>query len=206
MRLALIGAGGHAKEVYHSIVRQDAHHQLSGFYVEPQYVTEGASLYGLPIRSIEELDRENQILHIAVGNIEFRARLYANLKEMGFDFATIIDPTSVVGEDNVIQEGTFIAPGSIVTADSKIGRCCIINTGAIVSHECDIEDFCNISPGSVLCGNVRVGERSLIGAGSTVREKTWIRDNVVLGMGSVVTKNILDPGTYIINSNSIKKI
>lgn len=206
MKLAIIGAGGHAKEVYQSLIRQgEGKHRSAGFYVEPEYVTEGAVLCGLPIKSVEELDSETHLIHIAVGNIDFRARLYSNMKEFGFNFATIIDPLSTIA-DSDIQEGSYIAPGAILTADVKIGKCCIVNTGAIVSHECVIEDFCNISPGAVLCGNVRVGERSLIGAGSMIREKTWIRDNVVLGMGSVVTKNILDPGTYIINTNSIKKI
>lgn len=208
MKLAIIGAGGHAKEVYHSIKRRGDSQplELAGFFVEPEYVTEGASMYDLPIRSVEELDTETHWIHIAVGNIDFRARLYANMKEFGFNFANIIDPTAIVSEDSDIQEGSYVAPRATLTADVRIGKCCVVNTGAIVSHECVIEDFCNISPGAVLCGNVRVGERSLIGAGSVIREKTWIRDNVVLGMGSVVTKNILDPGTYIINSNSIKKI
>lgn len=207
MKLAIIGAGGHAKEVYHSIMRQGDSQplELAGFFVEPEYVTEGSKLYDLPIKSVEELDTELHWIHIAVGNIDFRARLFANMKEFGFNFATIIDPQSTIGNSD-IQEGSYIAPGAILTADVKIGKCCIVNTGAIVSHECVVEDFCNISPGAVLCGNVRIGERSLIGAGSLIREKTWIRDNVTLGMGSVVTKNILDPGTYIIHDSVTKKL
>jgi sugar O-acyltransferase (sialic acid O-acetyltransferase NeuD family) len=213
MKLAIIGAGGHAKEVYHSVMRQRNLQpqifpdlELDGFYVEPEYVTEGSTLYDLPIRSIEELDSKTHWVHIAVGNIDFRARLFANMREFGFNFATIIDPTCVIGEDSDIQQGSYIAPGAIITADVKIGKCSIINTGAVVSHECVIEDFCNISPGAVICGNVRIGEKSLIGAGSLIREKTWIRDNVTLGMGSVVTKNILDPGTYIIHDSVTKKL
>jgi sugar O-acyltransferase (sialic acid O-acetyltransferase NeuD family) len=205
MKLAIIGAGGHAKEVFNS-AKKIPEIEIAGFYIEPQYLPEGpTTLYGMPIKSVEELDTDEHIIHIAVGDIEFRTRMYESFKSFGFSFMTIVDPRSIV-YDYAMGEGTYIAPGATLTADIKIGKCVIINTGAIIAHDCVIEDFCNISPGAVLCGNVRVGEKTLIGAGSIIREKTWIRDNVVLGMGSIVTKNILDQGTYIIQGNSTKKI
>jgi sugar O-acyltransferase (sialic acid O-acetyltransferase NeuD family) len=206
MKIAIIGAGGHAKEVYQSIRAQDAVDTLAGFYVEPEFVVEGATLYDLPIKSIEELDTDRHVIHIAVGNIEFRARMFESLKEFGFHFANIIDPRSNVSGPIINGTGIYIAQGAQVTADVKIGNAVIINTGAIIAHDCELLDFCNISPGSILCGNVRIGEKTLIGAGSIIREKIWIRDNVILGMGSVVTKNILDPGTYIIHENTTKKL
>jgi sugar O-acyltransferase (sialic acid O-acetyltransferase NeuD family) len=206
MKLAIVGAGGHAKEVFNSAKRQNPDLEVDGFFVEPQYLPEDpTTLYGIPIKSILDLDIDIHAIHIAVGDIEFRAKVYESFKGFGFSFVTIVDPRALV-HDYVIGEGTFIAPGAILTADVKIGKCVIINTGAIVSHDCDIEDFCNISPGSVLCGNVRIGEKTFIGAGSIIREKIWIRDNVVLGMGSIVTKNLLDRGTYIIQGNSTKKL
>ena len=210
MKLAIIGAGGHAKEVYNSAKRQNIAMsqglEIAGFFIEPQYLpAEPTTLYGVPIRSVEELDSDTHVSHIAVGDIEFRARMYESFKSFGFSFATIIDPSAILN-DYVIEEGVFIAPGAMLTANIRIGKCTIINTGAIVSHDCVIEDFCNISPGSVLCGNVRIGEMSMIGAGSLIKEKIWIRDNVILGMGSVVTKNILDRGTYIIHDSVTKKL
>ena len=207
MRIAIIGAGGHAKEIYQSILAQDALDMIDGFYVEPEYVIEDATLYDLPIKSIEALDTDKHMIHIAVGDTEFRIRMYQSLKDFGFHFTTVIDPRANVPKlIDHIGEGSYIAPGATLTADVKIGNCVIINTGAIISHDCEIQDFCTISPGAVLCGNVRVGEQSYIGAGSIIREKVWIRDRVILGMGSIVTKNILDPGTYIIQGNSTKKL
>lgn len=208
MKLAIIGAGGHAKEVYHSILEQGQESLIDGFYVEPQYLSEGSStLYDIPIKSIEKLDTDMHLIHIAVGEPEFRARMYQSFKSFGFNFATVIDPRASVPKMlGPIGEGSYVAPNSTITSDVKIGNCVIINTGAIVSHDCEIQDFCTISPGAILCGNVRIGERSFIGAGSMIREKIWIRDRVLLGMGSVVIKNILDPGTYIIRDNTTKKL
>jgi sugar O-acyltransferase (sialic acid O-acetyltransferase NeuD family) len=207
MKLAIIGAGGHAKEVYHSVLEQNAEIEIDGFFVEPQYLGEDpGTLYGIPIKSVEMLDTDVHVLHLAIGNSELRARMYRSFKDFGFHFATIVDPRSNTSKNLNLGEGCFVAPGSTITADVRIGNCVIINTGAIISHDCEIQDFCTISPGSILCGNVRVGESSYIGAGSIIREKIWIRDHVVLGMGSVVIKNILDPGTYIIHDNTTKKL
>lgn len=210
MKTAIIGAGGHAREVFHAISQQgvSAMASVDGFYVEPEFLGKVEFLYGLPVRSIEELDTEVHALHLAIGDPELRQRMYESFKSFGFSFVTVIDPRANVPKLMNVEmgEGTYIAPGSTITSEAKIGKCVIINTGAIVSHDCEIQDFCTISPGVVLCGNVRIGERSYIGAGSIIREKIWIRDRVTLGMGSVVIKNILDPGTYVIHDNTTKKL
>jgi sugar O-acyltransferase (sialic acid O-acetyltransferase NeuD family) len=210
MKIAIIGAGGHAREVYHSILQQGEESNIDGFFVEPQYLSGlQETLYGIPIKSVESLDTDFHAIHIAIGDPELRARMYQNFKDFGFSFLTVIDPRANLPKNlqyTLIDEGTYIAPGSTITSDAKIGKCVIINTGATVSHDCEIQDFCTISPGAILCGNVRIGERSYIGAGSMIREKIWIRDRVFLGMGSVVIKNVLDPGTYIIHENTTKKL
>jgi sugar O-acyltransferase (sialic acid O-acetyltransferase NeuD family) len=207
MKIAIIGAGGHAKEVYHSILQQQREDEIAGFYVEPQYLTSDiSSFYNIPIKSIEDLDTEKHKIHIAIGDSELRARMYQAFKEFGFKFETIIDPRANMPKNFILGEGSYVAPGSTITSDAKIGNCVIINTGSIISHDCEIHDFCTISPGAILCGDVRIGERSNIGAGCVIREKTWIRDRVILAMGSVVIKNILDPGTYIIQGNSTKRL
>jgi len=206
MKLAIIGAGGLAKEVYQSILAQGSVDNIAGFYVESEYLVEGKTLYNLPIQSIKKLDIDKHIIHIAVGDIEFRSRIFKSFKELGFNFANIIDPKSNISNAIFNGTGIYIGSGAQVMADVKIGNSVIINTGAIISHDCELLDFCNISPGCVLCGNVKIGEKTFVGAGSIIREKIIIKDNIVLGMGSVVTKNVLDHGTYIIQGNSTKKL
>lgn len=207
LEIAIIGAGGHAKEVYGSILEQGRESLIDGFYVEPQYLDENKTLFNIPIKSIEGLNVNKHSIHIAVGDPEFRARIYRSFKNLSFTFETVIDPRANTSKLlGVIGEGSYLAPNSTITAEAKIGNCVIINTGAVVSHDCEIQDFCTISPGVILCGTVKIGERSFIGAGSVVREETQIGDRVILGMGSVVIKNILDAGTYIIHGGINRKL
>lgn len=208
MKIAIVGAGGHAKEVYHSILEKGQESLIDGFYVDPKYLREGIStLYDIPIKCIEELDIHKHLIHIAVGETEFRAKAYQSFKSLGFNFVTVIDPRAIVPKTlGSIGEGSYLAPNSTITTDVKIGKCVIINTGAIISHDCEINDFSTISPGAIICGNVIIGERTFIGAGSVIREKLWICEGVLLGMGSVVIRSILEPGTYIIHDKTIKKL
>jgi sugar O-acyltransferase (sialic acid O-acetyltransferase NeuD family) len=83
----------------------------------------------------------------------------------------------------------FIA-GTIVNADTRIGRGVILNTACSIDHDCIIECFSHISPGARLAGGVKVGRRSWIGIGAVVREGIHIGDDVIVGAGSVVVKDI----------------
>jgi sugar O-acyltransferase (sialic acid O-acetyltransferase NeuD family) len=189
MKTAIIGSGGHAKEVFQSILAQKAVDTLDGFFVEPEFLNKGATLYGKPIKSLEELDSDLHLIHIAIGNINLRARMFKNLNELGFHFVNIIDPRSNIS-NSILGEGVYIAPGSQITADVRIGNGVIINTGAIVSHDCEIQDFCNVSPGAVLCGNVNVGERTYISANVVIIQGIKIGNDVIIGAGSVIINNI----------------
>ncbi len=205
MKLAIVGCGGHAKEVYNSLKKLKI--EIDGFYIESQYFSSSnTSLYNLPIKILENLDSNKHLIHIAVGDIEFRDRIYTHFKKHNFTFSTIIDPDATISDLSEVDEGSYIAPGSILTANIKIGKCVIVNTGSVISHDCTIDDFCNIAPRAVLCGNVKIGKKTIIGAGALIKEKSRIGNNVFVGMGTVVTKNILDSGTYILNDLKIRKL
>jgi len=206
MKLAIIGAGGHAKEVYQSLIASKTADSLAGFFVDNFYLNHESTLYDLPIKSIDHLDKNKHVIHIALGNIELRSKLFKKFQRNGFKFQNIIDPRSTLSSKIKEGIGVYIAQGAQVTVDVEIGNAVIINTGVIVSHDCTILEFCNISPGSILCGNVKIGEKTFIGAGSIIREEIVIANNVVIGLGSKVFKNILYSGTYIFDSISMKKI
>lgn len=208
MKVAIVGAGGHAKEVYHTLLQLNREEEIAGFYVDKQYIKAHPSrLYNIPINDIDELDIENHRIHIAIGDLYNREKMYKNFKELGFKFETIIHPSATIPKSFFyLGEGVYIASGTRVTTEVRIGNCVIINTGAIISHDCVIEDFCTISPGAILCGDVKIGEKSHIGAGCVIREKISICEKVVLAMGSVVIRNILEPGTHVVNNNFTKRL
>lgn len=206
MKLAIIGAGGHAREVFMSFRNSkfSKEIQLDGFFIENPNKSE--TLFDFLVKDISLLDPSYHLIHIAVGDISFRKKYYEKLKKLNFTFLTIIDSTSNICKSVVIGEGSYISPSTTINVECKIGICTIINSGTIISHNGIIGDFCNLSPGVISCGQVMIGDNCYIGAGVILREKIIIGDLIFIGMGSIVTSNINIPGRYIIRGNLIKKL
>ena len=193
-KLLLIGGGGHCHSVLDSALS-------IRIYSEIGIIDNTDSTY-LGIRVIGT-DDDIPILikngwtdaFISVGSIgdtRIRRRLYDMVKCYGMSVPTIIDPSAVVGNDVVIQEGVFVGKRAVINAGCYVGTCSIINTGSIIEHDCLIGDFSHISPGTTLCGQVKVGHESHVGAGSVVKQLVEIGDKVLIGAGSTVLKNIPD--------------
>jgi sugar O-acyltransferase (sialic acid O-acetyltransferase NeuD family) len=206
MKLAIVGAGGHAKEVFSSLTKTPNFdfENFAGFFVDvDNYMLQ---LFGHPVLNINLLNPKEHKVHIAVGDINFRIKISKELQKKGFEFVSIVDPSSIIASNVLIGDGTFIAPSATINIDSKIGFCTIINTGSIVSHDANISDYINISPGVILCGSVSIGSGSYIGAGTIIREKVKVESNVTIGMGSVVSSDVENEGTYIIKGSNIRRL
>jgi len=185
--IILVGYGGHAKSVADSIKRQNIY-KIVGYTdikdncVEYDYLGTDDILQKLFDSGIK-----NAVLCIGyLGKSTVREQLYHKMKGIGFDFPIIIDPSAVVSEDSIINEGTFVGKNSIVNAGAKIGKGCIVNTGAIVEHDCVVNDFSHIAVGTVLCGQVTIGRACLIGANATIIQSLSITDNTIIPAGTVV--------------------
>ena len=109
---------------------------------------------------------------------------YNHLKEKGFEFPIIIDPSAIVADTARIEEGTFIGKGVIINAEAKVGKLVILNTRCLVEHECLICDYSHIAVGAVLCGQVEIGEAAFVGANATVIQciKVGARKLIPAGM------------------------
>jgi sugar O-acyltransferase (sialic acid O-acetyltransferase NeuD family) len=200
-RVLIIGAGGHGKELcsYIHDIAMKAPTDLLGFIDDNKKAKTAWSSSVVMgdfawLAEYLRLEIGISIGYItAVGNNLLRQEFIRKLDGIGapnFSAWSLCHPASTIGQDVTIGEGSCLAPGSIVTAHSGIGRHSIVNVNASVSHDCDIGDFSNINPGAVICGNVRIGLGCYIGAGATVIDKISIGEWTVVGAGAVVTKDL----------------
>lgn len=143
---------------------------------------------------LKKQDRTDLGFLVAIGNPHgrVRLRLHEALKREGLQPITIIHPTAWVDKNVEIGEGSQILAGSIVLAETVIGKQCIINTKASVDHENRINDGAEIAPGATLCGLVKVGMNAWICAGSTILPRIEIGDDAIVAAGAVVTENVPD--------------
>ena len=188
MKLAFLGAGGHARSVYDIVKKKN----VLFFDKEKKNIKINNKIFKVvnDLELIKKYKKKKIKVLITIGNNEIRKKYYNILKKNNFSFPTLIHPKSYSSIGSKIGEGSVVLQGCIINTDSVIGKNCIINTGASIDHDCAIKDHTHICPGVVIAGNVKIGRNCWIGLGVKIIENCIIGDNVFVAAGSVVTKNI----------------
>lgn len=183
MKRALVGCGGHAKEVA-------AH--IGGdlvFFVDDEYLRDKT-------RPLRDFDPTIYEVMVAVADPVSRAHLVSRLPKDTAYF-TFVHPAALLLGDIEIGAGSFIGAYSVLTTGIKIGNHAILNRGNHVGHDCVLGDYCSLMPGAVISGNCRLGNRTYLGTNAAVRERTSVTDDVTIGMGAAVVSDIVNPGVYV---------
>ncbi len=210
--IILIGYGGHARSVA-DCIKRNRRFRIAGYTEwEPQdceypYLGTDDELGKIYQRGIL-----NAVICIGyLGKGKIREKLYRTLKKIGYRFPVICDPSAIISDTAVLEEGSFVGKGAVVNSGARIGRECIVNTMALVEHDCVVKDFAHIAVGVVLCGGVLVGEGAFVGAGATVIQGLSIPDRGIVPAGMTVRKgNIMDGlvkkrgGGVLINPSFLK--
>lgn len=191
-KLALLGAGGHARVIADMAL-------ISGwssvsFFDEawPEKSRNGAwDVTGNISMLIENISNFDGVV-VAIGDCDTRSKMQQQLVKAKAPLATIIHPGACVSPRANLGIGTVVMANAVINAFASFGDGCVVNSGAIVEHDCSIGEFVHIAPGATLLGTVTVGNHTWIGAGSTVRQGETIGKNVMVGAGSVVVKPVPD--------------
>ncbi len=203
IKVALWGAGGHAKVVYSTA--------LSAGFIVSHVFDEDPKKTGLPFMNThvlscnEHLSTEETNYVIAIGDNRTRQKTWGSMKSHMQPISLIhstayIDPTAQIGLGTVICAGTVIQPHTV------IGNHVIINTGATVDHDCLIEDFVHIGPGTHLSGGVTLKEGVFLGIGTQVIPNQTIGYWTTVGAGSTVIHTLPDGVTAFGSPATVKKM
>ncbi len=195
-RIAVIGAGGHAKELTETLKATGIQPHSITYYVDSEFL--GDSNHQLIPHDINELlvDDGNTEVYLAVGSGALRESCFKRLGEEA-SYPTLIHPSAIIGHDCHFGKGTQVQQFSTVTANVQIGNFAQLNIQVGISHDCRIGDYFTASPRVNLSGNVTVGNHVFIGTAAIILPGLTICDHVIIGAGAVVTKDITEPGTYV---------
>ena len=184
MKKALIGYGGHAREVMAQMGVK-----LTCF-VDDEYVVEGT-------QPLSKFNPKKYALMVAVADAKDRFDIVQRLPKETKYFTWIHPTALIMGNDIEIGEGSFIGAYSILTSNIKLGKHTILNRGNHVGHDCEIGDYFSAMPGAIVSGNVTIYDIVYMGNNSSIREKLSIHSLSTIGMNSSVVKHIKEPGTYV---------
>ncbi len=148
---------------------------------------------GLPVHWVEDIAplRDTHAV-ICCLSTTHRDDYVQRIRQMGFQFATLIHPTATVSKKSTVAEGTSLNIGCIVAGFTSIGRYVQVNRGVTIGHHTAIEDYSTIQPGVNIAGNCHIGPQTYIGIGATIVDGIKVGAHSVIGAGSVVTKDVPD--------------
>lgn len=193
MKIAIIGAGGSGRELFHQLL--DNKHSVDD-------ITIFDDKDGFP--KIKEIDFNNYLVIVAIGNPLIRRKIVESLPT-NTKFFTFIHKSVQIHDKNIkIGEGSIIFAGVILTTNITIGKHAYLNLNTTISHDCVIGDYLTTTPSVNIAGNCVIGDNVYIGMHSSIREKIIICDDVTIGLNSGVVKNITEHGVYV--GTPLKKI
>jgi sugar O-acyltransferase (sialic acid O-acetyltransferase NeuD family) len=190
--VAIIGSGGHAKQIYDSIKGTK---KIAGLIVHSisEESFDDLSIIGT-IDDLEKL-RSRKLKRIIIGfgsldNPKKRQILSNKLDSMGFRLESVIHKSAIIESSATIEDGAQIFAGAIIGSRAKIEKNAIVNSGAVVSHDSHIKTNAHITPGAILAGSVEIGENSIIGMGSTIYIGVKVGSNLVVNNGTHISKDL----------------
>ncbi len=186
----ILGASAMARETLNIYKDLGRFKEIDGF-IEENCKKEDLKIHGKNVMDASVIDilAKDSIFIGAMGSPK-RKRWIEEIERKGFNFDTVIHPSTIVGDSVNISKGCIVCPGGILTCDIKIGRHSIINIGSTINHDCIIGEFVTIGPGTNIAGNVIIGDECWISIGVKIINDVSIGKGSFIGAGAVVTEDI----------------
>lgn len=170
-RIVIIGAGGHGKVVYDTIMRL-SDFEIVGF-VDQNMPINSEIIDGCRVilsqSELSKLPLLTDCFVVAIGNNEIRNKIFSEASNFSVP-ATIVHPQAFVGADVQLQEGSVIFANSTITSGSSIGKNTIINANVVVDHDCKIGSHVHLKIGALIGSNSIISDSTTIQIGEVVSE------------------------------------
>lgn len=207
MRLAVIGAGGLAREVAW-LISDIQNHQSMNEIAEP------LELAGCLVSDLSKVGpRDSNVigdfswlesnkvdgLVMAIGNPAVRLRLSAELKQRfpHLSWPNLIHPSVQAHESCRFGEGVIVAANCILAPNSEIHDFALVNFACFVGHESIIGAGSVVNPLVSVSGGVTIGKSVLVGAHSVILQYLTVEDYATIGAGSMAHQNVPSGATAL---------
>jgi len=197
-RIAIIGAGGCARELAWLIEDISAASKASSRYTNVGFLVSDVSQnrpHDSPVLGDFTWLESNQVdaLAMGIGNPAVRLALAAQLKARfpNIPWPALVHP-SVLWQRKTMQvdEGVIICGGSSATVNVAFEPFCYINMSCSIGHEARIGSGCVLNPTCSIAGGVQLGTGVLVGAGAHILQYLKVGDGAQIGAGAVVIGDV----------------
>lgn len=187
IRLLVVGAGGHGRSVAEAAVLSDQF-EVVGFLDDGLLV--GTTVFNAvvlgSIASMSQHFAATDQAIVALGNNALREKIFQQLTEASFKFATVVHPRAIVSPSASLGAGSVVMAGAIVGTEASLGVGTIVNCGAVVDHQAKVEDYGHLGVNASMAGGTVLGRNA------------WMQAGTAIGFGLCVSPgSILQPGVFV---------
>ena len=182
-KIIIIGAGGHGKVILDILLKQkqiENNFEIMGFLDDSR--KEKIMDYSVigTLNDIQRYENDNNILFaLAFGDNKTREKIVK--KNPKLKYKIIIHPSSVIGKEVEIGEGTVIKANSVINIGTKIGRHCIINSLVSIEQDTIVEDFVHIYPNVSVYGENKIKKGITLFSNSSTEQGAIIKRDLSYG-------------------------
>ena len=205
-RIAIVGAGGMAREVasaVHWINRTDRRFEFLGYVVSDISKLGERDSRETVIGDFDWVEKHRHAvdaLAIGVGTPSVRLKLSQELSQAfpEIEWPAIVHPTAIVDYDSAkLGEGIFVGAGCVSTVNLVLQPFALCNFGTTIGHETRIGRGSVVNPGANISGGVVIEDEVLIGTGAQILQYLRVGSGATVGAGAVVTRDIPERITVV---------
>lgn len=188
-------------QLAHYYLTNDSEHEVIAFTVQRDFVEADTQcdLPQLPIVPFEEIQDIyppsdfKLFVPLTEKNMNrFRAQIYQEGKEKGYDYVSYISSKATVLTDK-IGENCFILEDNTIQPFVTIGDDCVLWSGNHIGHHSVIGNHVFFTSHVVLSGRCIVGDYCFFGVNATIRDKATLGEGTLVAMGANLTKQKTEP-------------
>lgn len=183
----------------------DSDMRVAGFAVEEKY-RKAERLCGLPVVPLEAMEQRfpprDYRAFVAISYTQLnrvRARIYRQLKDRGYAFASYVSSRAFVWRTARIGENCFILENNVIQHGVVIEDDVFLWSGNHVGHQTRIREDTYIASHAVISGFCDIGESCFVGVNATFNDKIRVARDGVIGSGAVVVRDT-EPGRVYVGN------
>lgn len=196
--VVIVGAGGLGKEIYGYIQNDIKLGHLEDVRIKG-FIDDNFSLENndLNLGTIKEYQfQEQDYFVIALGNIKIRTHIISKLESKKAKFLSYQHSTAYVASDVKLGKGNFLAPFTLINANSNIGDHNFLNSYSSIGHDCSLGDNNVMNPYSTILGECSVGNNNYFSTRSSIYPRLEIGNDCVISISTTVNSSLDDNITY----------